>query len=169
MCYYQPLYLALSICQLNEAIANNQFRQGDYALKAVRGKDAQLRSTVEHLNALAQTMQADLLGFFDTSQIKQVLCHLINNAQEACTPSPEVKLNITPDADKLVFSVTDTGPGFSNLNEAAEAFYTTKADGNGIGLMLSRIITENHGGQLKLGNNPSGGATINFSVERGGS
>nr|WP_217704656.1 HAMP domain-containing sensor histidine kinase [Pseudoalteromonas sp. McH1-7] len=111
---------------------------------------------------------ADLLGFFDTSQIKQVLCHLINNAHEACTPSPEVTLNITVGADKLVFSVTDTGPGFSNLNEAAEAFYTTKADGNGIGLMLSRIIIENHSGQLKLGNNPSGGAKVSFCVERGG-
>ncbi|USD30388.1 HAMP domain-containing histidine kinase [Pseudoalteromonas sp. SCSIO 43201] len=111
---------------------------------------------------------ADLLGFFDTSQIKQVLCHLINNAHEACTPSPEVTLNITVGADKLVFSVTDTGPGFSNLNEAAEAFYTTKADGSGIGLMLSRIIIENHSGQLKLGNNPSGGAKVSFCVERGG-
>ncbi|PAY01015.1 histidine kinase [Pseudoalteromonas sp. HM-SA03] len=126
---------------------------------------AQLQSIYTRLKVEST---ADLLGFFDTSQIKQVLCHLINNAQEACTPPPEVTLSITPDADKLTFSVTDTGPGFSNLNEAAEAFYTTKADGNGIGLMLSRIIIENHGGQLKLGNNPSGGAKVSFSVERGG-
>ncbi|RXF05589.1 HAMP domain-containing sensor histidine kinase [Pseudoalteromonas sp. PS5] len=126
---------------------------------------AQLQSAYPQLQVKNTTEQ---FGFFDPSQIKQVLCHLINNALEACTPPPEVALSIIPDSDKLVFTVTDTGPGFSNLNEAAEAFYTTKADGNGIGLMLSRIIIENHSGQLKLGNNPSGGAKVSFCVERGG-
>ncbi|WP_419147149.1 sensor histidine kinase [Pseudoalteromonas 'SMAR'] len=110
---------------------------------------------------------AEQFGFFDASQIKQVLCHLINNSQEACTPPPEITLTITFDDNKLRFSVTDTGPGFSNLNEAAEAFYTTKADGNGIGLMLSRIIIENHGGQLKLCNIPRGGANVSFCLEWG--
>ncbi|MFY8349501.1 sensor histidine kinase [Pseudoalteromonas sp. SSM20] len=110
--------------------------------------------------------EENLYGYFDVSQIKQVLCHLINNALEAQLPSPDIELTIYAKHEKLIFCVSDNGPGFSNLADATTAFYTTKQSGNGIGLMLSRIIVENHKGQLELKNQASGGALVTFSLER---
>ena len=115
---------------------------------------------------LAIQCETKLTGFFDISQIKQVLCHLINNALEASVPSPNVLLKVTSHFEHIVFDITDNGPGFSNLEDAGTAFYTTKSGGNGIGLMLSRIIIENHGATLKLQNRTSGGAWVQFSLER---
>ncbi|KPV95500.1 Sensor protein FixL [Pseudoalteromonas sp. P1-9] len=110
--------------------------------------------------------EQNLFGFFDISQIKQVLCHLINNAREASSPSPDVSLKLSANQTDIIIDVTDTGPGFSNLEDAGTAFYTTKSGGNGIGLMLSRVIIENHGAALKLQNQTEGGAWVQFSLER---
>lgn len=110
--------------------------------------------------------EENLYGYFDVSQIKQVLCHLINNALEAQLPSPDIEFMIYAKHEKLIFCVSDNGPGFSNLADATTAFYTTKQSGNGIGLMLSRIIVENHKGQLELKNQDNGGALVTFSLER---
>ena len=108
----------------------------------------------------------DLKGFFDISQIKQVLSHLINNSLESASPSPEVTLLISHNDEQLTFCVQDKGPGFSNIDEASAAFYTTKTNGNGIGLMLSRIIIDNHQSQLALKNSSPNGAEVSFNLEK---
>ncbi|WP_161569717.1 sensor histidine kinase [Veronia nyctiphanis] len=106
-------------------------------------------------------------GHFDRGQIKQALCHLINNAFEANGDSdceaPEVRLNIVS-RQGVSFTITDNGPGFSNLEEACTPFYTTKASGNGIGLMLARTIAENHSGRLELNNVQQGGARVSLYI-----
>lgn len=114
---------------------------------------------------LTITGASALIGYFDQSQIKQVLCHLINNAKEA-GENIIVSLNLTPLNDKLLFEVSDNGPGFSNQHEAMMPFYTTKAQGTGVGLMLSKSIVSNHGFQLMLENLIPNGAKVSFCVER---
>jgi two-component system sensor kinase FixL len=62
--------------------------------------------------------------------------------------------------------VQDAGPGINegNMAKIFQTFYTTKADGMGIGLTISRSIVDVHGGQLEAHNNPGGGATFSFTL-----
>jgi signal transduction histidine kinase len=62
--------------------------------------------------------------------------------------------------------VRDTGAGIDaiHLDHMFDAFYTTKADGLGMGLAIARSIVEAHGGELRARNNPGGGATLSFTL-----
>ena len=62
--------------------------------------------------------------------------------------------------------MSDNGPGIADdiLKDVFESFVTTKANGLGIGLSISRTIVEAHGGQITASNRPGGGASICFSL-----
>ncbi len=105
----------------------------------------------------------------DPILIEQVLLNLLKNAAEsvdaAQRPSAQrnVKLRVTQqrvnDRDVIDFSVTDSGRGLTAEVSARlyEAFYSTKADGMGIGLSLCRSIVESHLGRMKAENLYNGG------------
>ena len=121
----------------------------------------ELRQVYPTLNII---QAPEILGFFDASQIKQVLCHLINNAIEAAE-NVNVTLNVSAKNDTLCVDVIDNGPGFSNQAEALAPFYTTKSKGTGVGLMLSKNIISNHGQKLVIENLEPQGAKVSFSLE----
>jgi two-component system sensor kinase FixL len=78
-----------------------------------------------------------------------------------------VVVRIERDGDSLLrVAVSDRGKGLSEdkLEKIFEPFYTTKRDGMGMGLTISRSIIEAHGGRLWAENNPDRGATFNFTV-----
>jgi C4-dicarboxylate-specific signal transduction histidine kinase len=110
----------------------------------------------------------------DRVQIEQVLVNLILNGCDALASSPPEEREITvgtrraPDGS-VVVSVADRGPGVSP--EAAprlfEAFFTTRDEGLGLGLSISRSIVEAHGGRIQAGNAASGGAVFTFSIPGG--
>ena len=68
--------------------------------------------------------------------------------------------------DQVLISVSDTGPGLPDQESERifEAFYTTKPQGTGMGLSISRRIIDSHGGRLWASNNPGRGATFQFSL-----
>jgi signal transduction histidine kinase len=70
------------------------------------------------------------------------------------------------DGDRVRLSVRDAGMGFDpqNMNKLLDAFYTTKPDGMGIGLSVSRSIIESHHGRLWAEPNDGPGATFSFSI-----
>ena len=67
-------------------------------------------------------------------------------------------------------SVADTGPGLSEevRRKLFQAFFTTKANGMGVGLSVCRTIVEKHGGRLWAEDNPGGGTVFQFTVRRAG-
>lgn len=107
----------------------------------------------------------------DAIQIEQVVLNLVRNAIEAIDMAhrPEREVTIRTGVDpqgNVEVAVRDTGPGVpaENAERLFEAFYTTKPDGMGMGLSISRSIIEEHGGQLRALHNPEGGATFCFTV-----
>ncbi|MET0286920.1 MAG: ATP-binding protein [Polyangiales bacterium] len=102
-------------------------------------------------------------GFFDPGQLEQALINLLKNAQEAGGAASDVclELRALPDASTEL-RVMDRGAGFSAeaLEAALLPFFTTKANGNGIGLALVREIVHAHHGRLSLGVRDGGGAMV---------
>jgi signal transduction histidine kinase len=66
----------------------------------------------------------------------------------------------------LLISVSDTGVGLppEHADQIFNAFFSTKAQGTGMGLSISRSIVESHGGRLWATSNPGGGTTFNFTL-----
>jgi two-component system nitrogen regulation sensor histidine kinase NtrY len=91
----------------------------------------------------------------DSVQLEQLLINLIRNAVDASLEtSGGVEVGWTRQGDQVIVSVQDEGPGLANTANLFVPFFTTKASGSGIGLVLSRQIAEAHGGVLTLENRP---------------
>ena len=101
----------------------------------------------------------------DRVQVQQVMLNLILNASEAMASSTERRLVLSAAAvpnGHTRISVRDSGPGIapSIVDRLFEPFVTTKSEGLGLGLSISRTIVASHGGRLWAENNPDGGATV---------
>ncbi len=88
----------------------------------------------------------------DAAQIKQVLVNLIKNAMQAMTKGGTLNVVTGAGADGVWFSINDTGGGIpqEQINRIFEPFYTTKAKGTGLGLMIVQRIVRDHGGRIEL-------------------
>jgi PAS domain S-box-containing protein len=104
----------------------------------------------------------------DLTQIQQVFINLISNAMEALEGSqisPHIIVRACArDQNQMLIQVIDNGPGVADQERIFDAFVTTKQNGMGIGLAVSRSIVEAHGGRLWAENNPSGGVTFSVAL-----
>ena len=108
----------------------------------------------------------------DAIMIEQVICNLVRNAVEAMvesqTPRREIAIVTKQSAPEgVLIEVTDTGPGINRLiaNKIFDQFFTTKKEGVGMGLSISRSIIESHGGKLHVESKPGSGTTFTFSLK----
>jgi signal transduction histidine kinase len=93
--------------------------------------------------------------------------NLILNAIEAMQESGgELAVKSELQDDRLQFSVRDTGPGLpaGSVDQIFSAFFTTKPQGSGMGLAISRSIVESHCGRLWASANDGQGATFHFTL-----
>ncbi len=122
--------------------------------------------------ALQTDLAADLPRVVgDRIQVQQVLLNLLMNALDALRGVPEgaraLQISSGTDASQAVrVAVYDTGIGLAaeSLAHLFDAFYTTKPEGMGLGLAISRRIIEAHGGQLWATPNTGPGATFQFTL-----
>jgi C4-dicarboxylate-specific signal transduction histidine kinase len=106
----------------------------------------------------------------DRVELQQVVINLVANsvqAMEAVTDRPRhLVVRSFAQADEVVVSVRDSGIGVdpSNTSRLFNAFFTTKADGMGMGLSICRSIIQSHGGRIWASNNTSPGMTFQFAL-----
>ena len=125
--------------------------------------------------ALRMELAADLppvLG--DRVQLQQVILNLVMNGIEAMSGVTDRSRGLLirsrqHGVDKVLVAVQDSGIGVdrANVEKIFNAFYTTKSQGMGMGLAISRSIIENHGGQLWAVPNDGPGATFQFTLDVG--
>jgi two-component system sensor kinase FixL len=113
----------------------------------------------------------DRLVLGDRIQIQQVLVNLIRNAADAMAAHAgerrDLQISTIMARDNLIeISVRDSGPGIAPemLDRLFSPFATTKREGLGFGLAISRRIVEAHGGQLSAASAPGGGAIFRFTL-----
>jgi len=108
----------------------------------------------------------------DRVELEQVVLNLIMNAIEAMSaigdrPRELVVRTQSGEVDQVCVTVQDSGIGLDpqSMGRIFDAFYTTKSQGMGMGLAISRSIVENHGGQLWAVPNEGPGATFQFTLQ----
>jgi signal transduction histidine kinase len=106
----------------------------------------------------------------DNIQIEQVVINLLHNAIEAIvtakTATPTLTISSRRTDNHIEVAVHDNGPGIdeSMINTIFDAFYSTKTEGMGLGLAISRSIIEAHDGQLRVESHPGSGTTFYFTL-----
>ncbi|TCM16549.1 PAS domain S-box-containing protein [Novosphingobium sp. PhB165] len=106
----------------------------------------------------------------DRVQLQQVIINLIVNAAQAMSEGGSqkrvVEVEFQADGQRAIIRVVDTGPGLDAVAAARlfEAFFTTKADGMGMGLSVSKGIVEAHGGTIVACNNAGPGCTFTIDI-----
>ena len=141
--------------------------------EATREVIALSRSELERNSVIARTELADQLPLVtgDRVQLQQVIINLLRNGSDAMSdvddrPRELLFTTEVDEGDCVRLSVRDAGIGFDpkTVDQLFRSFYTTKADGMGIGLSVSRSIIENHQGRLWATPNDGPGVTFSFSL-----
>jgi two-component system sensor histidine kinase KdpD len=116
----------------------------------------------------------------DAVLMGQVLLNLLDNAGKFSPPGAPVSISARRGGDEIVISVSDQGVGIppADLKRIFDKFYRAEnperaglpgaAAGTGLGLSICKGIVEAHGGRIWAGSNPSGGATLFFTLPVGG-
>jgi len=115
-----------------------------------------MQSTISenHIKISYQINPEDLIIALDPNLIEQVLINLVKNAIEALSETKNAKINITAglENEHPYISISDNGPGIEPeiMDEVFVPFFTTREEGSGIGLSLSRQIMRLHNGSISV-------------------
>jgi signal transduction histidine kinase len=141
--------------------------------EVIREVIALTQTEVQHNRVRLQTRLADDLPLVpaDRVQLQQVIMNLIINAIEAMAAASDGRRELTivsgiDNTSGVSVDVQDTGPGLDpeELDRLFQSFFTTKPDGIGMGLAISRSIAEAHGGRLSAAPNKPHGAVFRLTL-----
>lgn len=121
----------------------------------------QIRVLLDLPNAIPPVM-------LDVPQLEQVFFNLVKNALEAMKDGGELDIEITHDDRDVRISFRDNGAGMNaaTLARVFEPYQTSKSDGNGLGLMISRRIARAHGGDIEAESREGEGAKFTVRIPR---
>ncbi|MDP7981358.1 ATP-binding protein [Bacillus sp. WLY-B-L8] len=105
----------------------------------------------------------------DEKQMKQVFLNIIKNAIESMPEGGNIIVEANVVHEQIVVSVTDEGCGISKekIDKIGAAFYTTKENGTGLGLMVTYKILEEHHGEMEFESTPGVGTKVNIKLPVG--
>ncbi|MFA9424016.1 MAG: transporter substrate-binding domain-containing protein [Sedimentibacter sp.] len=114
----------------------------------------------------------DIYIEFDSSHFKQIVINILLNSKDAlvCTVNPRMKINGYIDGKTVNIEFLDNGCGMDerSLNYIFEPFYTTKDNGNGVGMFIVKKLVEENGGKITAKNNENAsGLFVLLEVEKG--
>lgn len=100
--------------------------------------------------------------FVDAERLTQVFVNLAKNAIQAMPSGGELRVATALDHRACHITFTDTGIGISkkDMNRIFEAYYTTKEEGSGLGLMIAYQIIREHGGRIEVASKPGKGTVV---------
>ncbi len=104
----------------------------------------------------------------DPVRLTQALLNLMINALQAVERKGRIEVSATVAGDTLSIAVRDSGPGIppEKLASIFDPYFTTKAEGSGLGLWIAQQIVTAHGGSLTAQNAPEGGALFTMTLPR---
>lgn len=116
--------------------------------------------------SLALSLAPGLGVSADRDQLTQILVNLVKNAEEAMPQGGRIDVRARREGDRAVLEVADQGPGIPEEKRAHlfEPYFTTKPQGTGLGLAICARIAQEHGGELRVGDEPSGGARFTLTL-----
>lgn len=169
----QALRAGEIIRRLRSMVQNRETRTEPADINALVGEvlalsqsDARLHDVQIHLNLAAGLPPVPV----DSIQIQQILLNLVRNAIEAIdefgSERRDVNISTERDADAVLISVRDSGPGVPEAlrSRMFDPFCTTKEAGTGLGLAISRSIAEAHRGKLQYLHEPDCGACFTLRL-----
>jgi C4-dicarboxylate-specific signal transduction histidine kinase len=137
----------------------------------IRGVLVLTNSEIDRGHVTVKTDFSDLpIVIGDRVQLQQVILNLIINSIEAMSDvgnrPRELKIKSSRDTECVLIQVQDSGPGWKaeHADSIFDAFFTTKTNGIGMGLAISRSIIEAHGGRLWATLSSPHGAVLNFTI-----
>jgi len=140
-------------------------------IRVIIGEIAALLKTeaIRHSVTIRSAVDADTPKIVaDRVQLQQVFMNLMLNAIEAMKQTGgELTISARPNVEgQLAISISDTGTGLpaEGTEWIFDAFHTTKPEGTGMGLAITRSIVESHGGRVWATRNPGAGATLHFAL-----
>lgn len=144
---------------------------------------AEVVQTIQHVFSIFRSDAANIALVYEgpdelppaaigPSELTQILVNLVSNALQALPPPParegRVVVCAEEHAGQLRFEVRDNGAGMSPevLSSAGTMFFSTRAEGAGLGLAQCKRLVEGHGGELKIDSNPRSGTKVSFTLPR---
>lgn len=109
-----------------------------------------------------------LICWADVNHVKQVIINLVMNSYEALPERGQISLIASPEKERVVIKVSDSGEGMSKsaLAKAFEPFYTSKSDGTGIGLAISRQLIVENRGDISIDSEEGRGTTVTIKIPK---
>ncbi|GAB4234687.1 MAG: ATP-binding protein [Deltaproteobacteria bacterium] len=133
--------------------------------------DGVLRMAEERMRAQKISFRTEVRDdgevFADPDQLRRVLVNLVGNAIDAMPNGGELVVSAgSRDGGEFAFVVQDTGVGIpaEDLDRIFEPYFTTKASGLGLGLVLSKKIVDAHGGEILVDSRPGAGTRIQVAL-----
>jgi PAS domain S-box-containing protein len=130
--------------------------------EVLRVQEAELVDRKLEINIEVNDTPPAILG--DRGQIKQVFFNVIKNAMEAMEAGGQLRIRTALDDEFLTLQFIDTGSGIAeaDLAKVLQAYYTTKEEGHGLGMMIVQRIMRDHGGQIGIESREGSGTVISL-------